>query len=137
MLLLERRENQSAAATYWVCASPVGLIDEVFHDDLALTFVAAVDKRENVADAKETVCVKESLLVICEKVGGEDAICRTLSALVLAGSAGLVLGLSNGPFEGGRLCRSLQEVDFSTIYNSNQVKKKYVIDDYFRIERIK
>ena len=51
--------------TYWVCASPVGLIDEVFHDDRALTFVAAVDKRENVADAKETVCVKESLLVIC------------------------------------------------------------------------
>ena len=131
MLLLERRENQSAAATYWVCPSPAGLIDEVFHDDLALTFVAAMDKCENVADAKEMVYVKESLLVICEKVGGEDAICRTLLALVFVGSAGLVLGLSNGAGEGGRLCRSLQEVDFSTIYNSNQVKKKYVIDEYF------
>ena len=123
MLLLERRENQSAATTYWVCASHVGLIDEVFHDDLAQTFVVAVDKRENVADAKETVYIKESLLIICEKVGGEDAICRTLSALIFVCSAGLVLGFSDGPGEGGRLCRSLQEVDFSTIYNSNQVKK--------------
>ena len=109
----------------------------MFHDVLALMFVAAVDKRENVADAKETVCVKESLLVICEKVGGEDAICCTLSAFVFVGSAGLVLGLSNGAGEGGRLCSSLQEVDFSTIYNSNQVKKKYIIDDYIRIVRIK
>ena len=70
-------------------------------------------------------------------MGGKDAICRTLSVLVFVGSAGLVLGLSNGPGEGGRLCRSLQEVDFSTIYNSNQIKEKYVIDDYFIIVRIK
>ena len=107
MPLLQKREDHSAAATYWVCPSHVGLIDEVFHDDLALTFVAAADKREDVADAEETVRVKEPLLVISGKVGGENAICGALSALVFAGGAGLVLGLSNGAGAGGRLCRSL------------------------------
>ena len=76
VLLLQKREDHSGAATYWVCPSHVGLIDEVFHDDLMLTFVTTADKREDVADADETVRIKEPLLVIRGKVGA-----RTQSAV--------------------------------------------------------
>ena len=57
-----------------VCRSYVGVTDEVFQDDLALTFVAVADSHEDVAEAEETVCVEELLLVIIGKVWREDAI---------------------------------------------------------------
>ena len=96
MPLLQKLEDHSAAASDWVCPSHVGLTDEVLHDDVALTLVAAADKHEDVADAEEAVRVEESLLVLCGKVWREDAICLALSALVSACGAGLGLVLSNG-----------------------------------------
>ena len=94
MLLLQKREDQRAAASDWVCPLHVGLTDEVFHDDVALTLVAAADKHEDVADAEEAARV-------------EDATCLTLSPLVFACGAGLGLVLSNGAAAEGRGCRRL------------------------------
>ena len=88
--------NDAIAATNRIHGSDIGLKNNGAHCLFLLEWIEVFNDFGDVANAEEFMSVEKLALAIVREIGGENAIGSALTALVLAGGAGLSGGGGEG-----------------------------------------